>query len=237
MSTHSSEPSSHGEAGHGLVHSVTPAPRGDTFTRACWPPTSVGCSWFSKRKNTVESDGRNTWHHLLACNAHTYIYTCVHTHTDTQFNLSSFSFRDIFLLSASESFRVTSLETASSLFCATLKENTERKRFPHALEMKISVEKHSVLPFYIGNWMILYISRKSTGQKVPNLLHCTSLREVQETLKIRFLSYRIWFLLEKEHFPKLGYLMSQMLLAQFIVITFYFLKFTGCFLLMWFNSK
>ena len=36
-------------------------------------------------------------------------------------NLSSFSFRDIFLLSASESFRVTSLETASSLFCATLK--------------------------------------------------------------------------------------------------------------------
>jgi len=34
--------------------------------------------------------------------------------------LSSFSFRDIFLLSASDSLRVTSLETASSLFCATL---------------------------------------------------------------------------------------------------------------------
>ena len=45
-------------------------------------------------------------------------------------NLSSFSFRDIFLLSASESFRVTSLETASSLFCATLK--GKEKEFPHA---------------------------------------------------------------------------------------------------------
>lgn len=88
-------------------------------------------------------------------------------------NLSSFSFRDIFLLSASESFRVTSLETASSLFCATLK--GKEKESPHAAGVNTAPsQKHSVLRACTGNCIILYISRKQAGQKVPSLLHYTS---------------------------------------------------------------
>lgn len=74
-------------------------------------------------------------------------------------NLSSFSFRDIFLLSASESFRVTSLETASSLFCATLE--GKEKMFPRAPGVNITIsQEHPVLIFCIGNCVILYISKK-----------------------------------------------------------------------------
>lgn len=54
-------------------------------------------------------------------------------------NLSSFSFRDIFLLSASESFRVTSLETASSRFCATLE--GKEKKFPHAPGVDVTLSE------------------------------------------------------------------------------------------------
>ena len=68
-------------------------------------------------------------------------------------NLSSFSFRDIFLLSASESFRVTSLETASSLFCATLK--GKEKEFTHAPGVNTALsQKHSVLRACPGNCII-----------------------------------------------------------------------------------
>lgn len=58
--------------------------------------------------------------------------------------LSSFSLRDIFLLSASESLRVTSLETASSLFWATLK----RRTFTFHVQFFNKVSSQAVVKFH-----------------------------------------------------------------------------------------
>lgn len=63
----------------------------------------------------------------------------LHVQYDVHFYLSSFSLRDILRLSASDNFRVTSLETASSRFCATL-EGDERKNMSTETLIKLKPE-------------------------------------------------------------------------------------------------
>lgn len=119
-------------------------------------------------------------------------------------NLSSFSFRDIFLLSASESFRVTSLETASSLFCATLK-GKEKSLYMLQEWTLLSLRNTLYSELVLATVSYFTFQENKLDRKSQAYYTVLAKREgVQETSKMWFISGVFWILLKRENFPKLG---------------------------------
>ena len=130
-----------------------------------------------------------------------HLCMCTHTHTPFVFllpgHLSIISFRKF-----PSHFSGNSI---LPLLCNSERKHRQRKVSTSSREENQS-QNDTLYSYFLLPRVILYISRKSTIQKVPSLLHYTSLREVQEILKMWFLSYEILFLLERKQFQKLKYL-------------------------------